>query len=102
MSTAVFALCALVVSSLQAWDSHALKAEAGVQAIVLAGVLLPALALLASRDVRIRGAAVVAAAGLMVVARVISTQPMPGLALAAFFPGMLVLVDHFRALGRRG
>jgi hypothetical protein len=39
---------------------------------------------------------VLAAAALFVSARFISAQPMPELALAAFFPGMLVLFDHVR------
>ena len=98
MSRVLLAACALVVSSLQAWDSHALDASLGVQALIFGGVVLPAAALLLTRDVLIRGGAVLAAAILMVAARAISATPMPGLALAAFFPGILVLLDHIRTL----
>ena len=98
MSRVLLAFCALAISSLQAWDSHALDASRGIQLLILVGVLLPAAALLATGDVRSRGGAVLASAVLMVIARVLSETPLPGLALAAFFPGILVLLDHIRVL----
>jgi hypothetical protein len=101
MSKSLLAFCALVVSSFQAWDSHALDAEPFVRALVLIGVLLPASAIVATRDVRVRGAAVLAAAVLMIAARALSAFHLPELALAAFFPGALVLLDHFRDLAAR-
>jgi len=98
MSKSLLALVALVIASLQAWDSHALQAEAFVQVMILIGVVTPAIAIFVTRDVRVRGAAVLAAASLMVLARVVSDQAMPALALAALFPATLVLLDHTRTL----
>ena len=103
MPKSLVAVAALLISSLQAWDANALDAERSVQFMVAAGVLLPALAILLTRDVRVRGVAVLAAAVLMVLARVVSAQHMPALALAAVFPAMLILLDHVRTLaGQKG
>lgn len=101
MSKLVLALCAFAIAALQAWDSHALQAEPAVRIMVLVGVLLPAVAIGATRDFRVRGVAVLAAAVLMVTARLLSAQHMPELALAALFPGMVILLDHFRGLATR-
>jgi len=101
MPKTLVAVCSLVVAGLQAWDSGVLEAERAVQLIVLAGVVLPAVAIQTTRDVRVRGRAVLAAAGLMIAARVLSAHHLPELALAAFFPCTLVLLDHIRTLGGR-
>ena len=101
MPKTLVAVCSLVVAGLQAWDSGVLEAEQAVQLIVLAGVVLPAVAVQTTRDVRVRGLAVLAAAGLMIAARVLSAHHLPELALAAFFPCTLVLLDHIGTLGGR-
>jgi hypothetical protein len=98
MPKLLVAVAALLIASLQAWDAHALGAERSVRVIIAVGVLLPAVAILLTRDVRVRGAAVVVAATLMVLARFVSAQPMPALALAAFFPATLILLDHIKSL----
>ena len=98
MSKLLVAGAALLIASLQAWDSNALDAESSVQVIIAVGVLLPAVAIVATRDIRVRGAAVVVAVMLMALARFVSAQPMPELALAAAFPATLILLDHIRRL----
>jgi hypothetical protein len=101
MSRPLLALAALAVSALQAWDSHALDAERFIQAAILVGVIVPAGAIAVSGDVRVRAGAVVLSAVLMVLARLLSEIPLPGLALAAFFPGIIVLLEHMAALNRQ-
>ena len=98
MSKSLVAVAALLIAFLQAWDSNALEAEPSVQLIIAVGVLLPAAAILATRDIRVRGASVVVAATLMGLARFVSSQHMPELALAALFPATLILLDHIRSL----
>ena len=104
MPKTLVAVCSLVVAGLQAWDSGVLEAEnlliTGGETS-LAGVVLPAVAVQTTRDVRVRGLAVLAAAGLMIAARVLSAHHLPELALAAFFPCTLVLLDHIGTLGGR-
>jgi len=98
MSKVLMSVVALAIASLQAWDSNALEAERSVQVIIAVGVLLPAAVMLATRDIRVRGGAIVVALTLMGLARFVSAQHMPELGLAAIFPAMLILVDHIRSL----
>ena len=98
MSKLLMSVIALAIASLQAWDSNALEAERSVQLIIAVGVLLPAAAILVTRDIRMRGAAVFVAVTLMGLARFVSAQHMPELGLAALFPAMLILLDHLRRL----
>ena len=98
MSKILLAACALVIATLQAWDSRALAAEALPRALIVAGILLPASAIAWTTDVRVRGLAVLVAAIGLAAARVVSNAEMPGLALAAFFPGIIVLFDHVRSM----
>jgi hypothetical protein len=100
MSRPLLALAALAVSALQAWDSHALDAPRFIQAAILAGVIVPAASIALSRDVRVRAGSVALSAVLMVLARLLSTVPLPGLALAAFFPGIIVALEHMAALNQ--
>src|SRR5262245_46991633 len=94
------ALAMGVVSVLQAWDSGVLAAEAFVQGMAAVGALLPAASVLVTDDPRVRGAAVGIAAVILVAARYLSSVHLPELALAAFFPAMLVLFDHVGGLHR--
>jgi hypothetical protein len=94
------ALAMASVSLLQAWDSGVLTAEGFVQGMAAGGALLPAAAVLLTDDPRVRGAAVALAALLLVGARYLSSVHLPELALAAFFPAMLVLFDHLSGLHR--
>ena len=98
MSKTVLGILALAIGLLQAWDSNALQAEGVVQGVILVAVLLPAAALAATRGVLFRGAAVALAAVLLMAARYVSAVSMPELALAALFPGILLLFDHIRSL----
>jgi len=92
---------AIALSILQAWDSNALDAEAPVKAIVGAGVILPALAIGLTGDWTVRLVAVGVAVVLLFAARAVSSVAMPELALAAVFPGILMLLDRFASLQRR-
>ena len=94
----ILATLALAIATLQAWDSHVLLTDAMTQILVVAAIPLPALAIALARDTRVRLAAVVAAAVLLVIARTVSSVPLPDLTLAAFFPGWIVLFDHVRML----
>ena len=98
MSKSLMAVVALSIACLQAWDSNAWQAERSVQLIIAVGVLLPAVAILVTRDIRVRGTAVLVAGTLMVLARFVSGQHMPELALVAFFPATIILLDHIRTL----
>ena len=94
----LLATLALVVAGAQAWDAGALGAAAGIQLLTAVGVALPAIGILASRSAGVRFAMVVSAVIVLVTARLLSAVPLPELALAAAFPGILVLLDHFRTL----
>lgn len=98
MSNTLLAIVALVIGLLQAWDSNAFEAEALTQLIVIVAVLIPPGAIVATRDLRVRGAALLAAAVLLSAARMSSDVQMPGLVLAAFFPAAMVLLDYIRSL----
>jgi hypothetical protein len=93
----LFAFLMIVVGALQAWDSHILQAEAVVQAIVAIGILAPAAAFFVSTSESTRIAAVIVSIASMIVARIVSDVSLPGLALAAFFPAMVVWLDMFSA-----
>ena len=98
MTQVLLALLAVVVSALQAWDSHALEATMPVQLVIAAAVVIPCLAILGSRQLLVRLVAVTLSALLLVGARMASDVPLPALVLAAAFPGILVLLDHFRTV----
>ena len=89
------------VAALQAWDSHATLAEGTVQILIAIAIVLPGAAVLASGDPRLRGGAVVCAAVLLTIARFLSAVRLPELTLAAFFPAMLLLLDHVAGQHRR-
>jgi hypothetical protein len=93
-----FAIVALVIGLLQAWDSNAFEADAFTQLLVIVAVLIPPVAMAATRDMRVRGAALLAAAVLLSVTRRFADVHLPGLVLAAFFPAAMVLLDYIRSL----
>lgn len=98
MTQVILAVLALLVSALQAWDSNALEASGPVQLMIAAAIVTPGLTILRSRQFLVRLVAVGLAAVLLVGARVASDVPLPELVLAAAFPGILVLLDHFRTV----
>lgn len=102
MTQALLALLAVAVSALQAWDSHALEASGLLQLVIAVAVVIPALTILRSRNLQIRLAAVGLSALLLVGARIASDAHLPELVLAAAFPGILVLLDHFRTVQAPG
>ena len=86
----------IAISGAQALDSHVLGAERFVQWVVALGVLLPGSAFFLTADTRLRVGAVVAAATLMVIARMTSSVRLPELMLTAVFPAVVVIFNHVR------
>lgn len=96
----LLAAFALIIAAAQAWDAGALDAAPGIRALIAAAVALPAIGILASESFGIR-LGVVALAGLILfVCRMLSAVTLPGLGLAAAFPGILILLVHLRVLTR--
>lgn len=81
----------LLIGFLQAWDSGALQAGALAQALIVAGVLAPALAIAASETFWIRVGALVAAAILLAGARMVAPVSLNALHIALFVPAMFIL-----------
>jgi hypothetical protein len=98
MTQLLLALLVVAVSALQAWDSHALEASGPVQLVIAGAIVIPGLAILRFQQLLVRLVAVGISALLLVGARIVSDVPLPELVLAAAFPGILVLLDHFRAV----
>jgi hypothetical protein len=80
----------LLVGFLQAWDSGALQAGALAQALIVAGVLAPALAIAASDRFAVRLGALVAAVILLAWARVVSPVNLNALHIGLFVPAMFI------------
>jgi hypothetical protein len=98
MTQVLLALLAVAVSALQAWDSHALEASGPLQLVIAAAIVVPGAAILGSRRLLVRLVAVGLSAVLLAGVRMASDVPLPELVLAAAFPGILVLLDHFRTV----
>jgi hypothetical protein len=81
----------LLIGFLQAWDSGALQAGALAQALIVAGVLAPALAIAASENFWVRVGALVAAAILLTCARVAAPVSLNTLHIGLFAPAIYIL-----------
>lgn len=81
----------LLIGFLQAWDSGALQSGALGQALIVAGVLAPALSIAASESFGVRLAALVAGAILLAAARMVAPVSLNALHIALFVPAMFIL-----------
>jgi hypothetical protein len=81
----------LLIGFLQAWDSGALQAGALAQALIVAGVLAPALSIAASERFAVRVVALVAAAVLLAGARMAAPVSLNTLHIGLFVPAMFIL-----------
>lgn len=81
----------LLMGFLQAWDSGALQAGPLAQTLIVIGVLTPALAIAASENFGVRIGALVAAAILLVWARMVAPVSLNTLHIALFVPAMFIL-----------
>jgi hypothetical protein len=81
----------LLIGFLQAWDSGALQAGALAQALIIAGILAPSLAIAASEKFAVRLGALVAAAILLAGARMVAPVSLNALHIALFVPAMFIL-----------
>lgn len=89
----LLAAATLALGALQAWDSGILSSTPGPQALTLVAVLGLASAALLARSRGVYLAALLVAAVLLIVARVISPTPLPELLLVVVFgvPALLGL-----------
>jgi hypothetical protein len=90
----LWAALTMIAGGLQAVDSGALQAGFGAQGLIALGVLLPALALVATAKWEAWVAALVAGAAVLVWARVISLVPLNALHIGALVPGMYIFFVH--------
>ena len=87
----MWAALTVIVGGLQALDSGAFQAGSGAQGLIALGIALPALALVMTGNWNVWLAALIAGAGLLVWARVISLVPLNALHIGAMIPGMYIL-----------
>ena len=87
------AIC-VVMGSLQAWDSGALRAPGVIQAIVATAIAIPAVTILMSASYGLQALSVAAAFALLTVARMTSPTPLPTLHIVAFIPAVLIFFSH--------
>jgi hypothetical protein len=92
------AVLGLTIAALQAWDSNALRAEPSIQALIAIGIVIVPGAMMATPKTHLPLIATLAAMPLLALARLLSATHMPELALAAFFPGVLAMINHMREL----
>ncbi len=86
----IWAALTAIVGGLQAVDSGALQAGSEAQGLIALGIALPALALVMTGKWHVWVAALIAGAGLLVWARVISLVPLNALHIGAMVPGMYI------------
>jgi len=91
LSRPIVAALAAVLGLLQAWDSGAFSAGSTILVLVLVAIAIPVATLILFRNGGLALVAVLIAAVLTVVARILSPVPLPELTLAVVFPGMLVV-----------
>ncbi len=91
LSRPIVAAIAAALGLLQAWDSGAFSAGSTVLVLVLVAIAIPVATLILLRNGRLALVAVLIAAALTVVGRILSPVPLPELTLAIVFPGMLVV-----------
>ena len=88
-------LLILGMGSIQAWDSKIFSAEPVVQWLIATGILLQAAVVFFGASKTVQIAAVVAAIGLSVAARMASPVSLPGLTLAVVFPALVIWMNLF-------
>ena len=86
----MWAALTVIVGGLQALDSGALRAGSSAQGLIALGIALPALALVMTGTWNVWVAALIAGAGLLVWARVISLVSLNALHIGALVPGMYI------------
>jgi hypothetical protein len=87
----LWAVLTVLVGGLQALDSGAMQAGSTAQALIALGIATPALALALTGKWEVWLAALIAGAGLLVWARVVSLVPLNALHIGALVPGMYIL-----------
>jgi hypothetical protein len=87
----LWAVLTVLVGGLQALDSGALQAGSGAQALIALGIATPALALALTGKWAVWLAALIAGAGLLVWARIVSLVPLNALHIGAMVPAMYIL-----------
>jgi hypothetical protein len=75
----IAAVVTMAIGSLQAWDAHVLQASGGVIAMVAIALVTMAVASIATTTFRAWLAWALVGAALLVVARMVSSVPLPGL-----------------------
>ena len=88
--------CAItvVMGSLQAWDSGALRAPAAIQALVALAIAIPSVTVVATASYGWQALSVVSAFVLLTVARVAAPVSLPTLHIIAFVPAVLIFFSH--------
>ena len=87
----LWAVLSIVVGALQAWDSGVLATNSYVQLLVSAGVLLPALALVASHRWDVWIVSLIVGAVLLTWARFVSPISLNTLHLGLFVPAIYII-----------
>ena len=88
---ALWAALALGLGLLQAWDSGAYADGPTVALLAAAGILVPAIGLAATTDVRVRATALAAGFLILTWARLISPAPLNGLHVGLIVPAFCIL-----------
>jgi hypothetical protein len=86
------AVGSLLVGLLQAWDSGALQAGLAAQVLIVIGILMPPAAIVAPVGQGVRIGTVIAAALILVAARMAAPVSLNALHLAIFAPALYILV----------
>jgi hypothetical protein len=86
----MWAVLTVIVGGLQALDSGALQAGSGAQALIVLGIATPAFALALTGKWEVWLAALIAGAGLLVWARIVSLVPLNALHIGVMVPAMYV------------
>ena len=90
------AIC-VTLGAVQAWDSGVLQADAAIQALVAAAIVLPVVGLLATESYGMRALTVAGAFVLLTIARMTASVSLPTLHLVALIPAVLIFFSHLAA-----
>jgi hypothetical protein len=80
----------VAVCSLQAWDSGVLRAPGLIQSLVACAIVLPAVALVLTKNYGLQASTVASSFILLTFARMLSPSPLPTLHIIAFIPAVLI------------
>ena len=97
----LLAALAFVISAVQAWDSNALTARRGLLVVIALTLLVTPATIVLSRNIGARMGAAIASVLTLFAVRMFSEAHLPELALAGWFPAVLVLVDHLGETQKR-